>query len=106
MVEAKAPGAFADSNLVRPPTYHVGQTVSSCLAKGNHRVNFRRAACWEIASQRGHCQQKQRHDQKHSRMMGAHPIKQTCHHGRCAAEKTNPATMPTPASGPPSVKTF
>jgi hypothetical protein len=28
--------------------------VSSCLAKGNHRVYFRRAACWEIASQRGH----------------------------------------------------
>src|SRR4051812_9739788 len=44
------------SNLVRPPTYHVGQTVSSCLARSNHRVHFRRAACWEIASQRGHCQ--------------------------------------------------
>ena len=47
-----APGA---RTLVRPPTYHVGQTVSSCLAKSNHWVHFCRAACWEIASQRGHC---------------------------------------------------
>jgi hypothetical protein len=29
--------------------------LSSCLAKGIHRVHFRRAACREIAGQRGHC---------------------------------------------------
>src|SRR5215469_5531734 len=29
--------------------------MSSTLAQGNHRVHFRRAACWEITSQRGHC---------------------------------------------------
>jgi hypothetical protein len=28
--------------------------MSSCLAKGSHRVHFRRAACREIAGQRGH----------------------------------------------------
>jgi len=27
---------------------------SSCLAKSNYRIHFRRAACWEIAGQGGH----------------------------------------------------
>jgi hypothetical protein len=29
--------------------------LSSYFAKGNHRIHFGRAACWEIARQRGHC---------------------------------------------------
>jgi hypothetical protein len=53
MVEGMAPGAIR--TLVRPLADYVGQPVNSCLAKGNHRVHFRRPACREIASQRGHC---------------------------------------------------
>ena len=45
------------------------EPVGSCLAKGNYWVHFRCAACWEIAGQGGHCKEKQRHDQKHSRIM-------------------------------------
>ena len=78
MVEGMAPGAMRP--LVRPLTDHVGQPVNSCLAKGNHWVHFRRAAGWEIASQHGHRKQKQRHDQKYSRIMRANAIKQTRHH--------------------------
>src|SRR5215469_5613498 len=63
------------------------KTMSSTLAQGDDRVHFRRPACWKITSQRGHCKQKQRHDQKHSRIMGANTIEQTCHHGRSGSRK-------------------
>jgi hypothetical protein len=54
MVEGMAPTAIALQSRV-PLTGYAGQPVSSCLAKCNHRVHFRRTSCWEIASQRGHC---------------------------------------------------
>ena len=61
--------------------------ASSYFTKAEHRIYLRCAACWEIASQRGHCKQKQRHDQKHNRIMGANTIEQTCHHGRSECRK-------------------
>jgi hypothetical protein len=39
--------------------FHCGKfnlnPASSYFTKGEHRIYLRRAACWEIASQRGHC---------------------------------------------------
>src|SRR5579862_4923699 len=56
MVEGEAPGAMALQ--ISCAAYHVGQTVSSCLAKGKHGVHLRRAPCRKVAGQHGDCKQK------------------------------------------------
>jgi hypothetical protein len=60
-------------------------SASSCFAKGTDRIYPGGAPGRNVACQHGDYKQKQRHDQKHKRIMRANSVEQTRHQGggRC-----------------------
>ena len=89
-----------------PPKTHFA-SGSLGVSQGNHWVHFRRAPGWKVAGQNGDGKQKQRHDQKHSRIMRANAIEQTCHHGRSGCRNDHiRQRCPRQQARPPCVRTF
>src|SRR5215471_6695315 len=55
--------------------------VSSHLPNRNYWVQFRCSPGGNVTGDESHGQEEQRHGQKHGRIMRAHAVEQTCHHG-------------------------